>query len=228
MDQCYITQVKVSTAKKPGREMVALQVGASLLHPKNCPKTVAKHLEKAGLPPLRKFAEFQVTKDAVLPAGLRLDVRHFAPGQPIDVVGTSKGHGFTGAMKRWNFRGQPATHGASISHRSIGATGSRQDPGRVFKGKRMAGRWGGTRVTIKNVIVEKIDVLNELLFLHGCIPGVTGSYVLLRDAVSDQTEKLKAPFPTYVHKRGDLKVRWLYRKSNKTDPFGVPTNVVAQ
>lgn len=115
LDHCYVTQSKPELS--PKKQLAAVQLGCSLIHPKNSLKTMTKHLEKAGLPPLRKLAEFPVTPDALLPAGLRMDVRHFAVGQAIDVIGTSKGHGFTGAMVRWNFGGQNATHGTSISHR---------------------------------------------------------------------------------------------------------------
>ena len=212
LDHCFVSSQKLTKSPKG---YFGLQLACSLIHPKNCNKTMTKHLEKANLPPLRKLAEFPVTEDALLPPGLRMDVRHFNVGQTLDVIGTSKGHGFTGAMVRWNFSGQNATHGTSVSHRryvlffiisfyyfSLGATGSRQDPGKVFKGKKMAGRWGHERVTIRGVVIEKMDLWNELIFLHGSIPGVVGSYLLLRDSNTDNKEKFKAPFPTYKHVKG--------------------------
>ena len=165
---------------------------------------------------------------ATVPAGTKLDVRHFAAGQYIDVVGYSKGHGTTGVMKRWNFGGQDAAHGASLSHRSLGATGSRQDPGKVFKGKRMAGRWGNERVTVQNVRVHKIDVWNELLFLHGQVPGVVGGFLQLKDAVKQPASARKAPFPTYFPKPGasDVPPQWIHEEAATVDPFKVPHQVV--
>jgi large subunit ribosomal protein L3 len=138
----------------------------------------------------------------------------------------SKGHGFTGAMKRWNFRGQPASHGVSLAHRSLGATGSRQDPGKVFKGKRMAGRMGHENVTVQNLRVHKLDTWNELIFLVGAVPGVVGSYVKMTDAVKQPQSARKAPFPTYVHHKGDLRHQWIIEGPPKKDPFAVPHHVV--
>lgn len=224
IDHCYVTQVKQELSPAG---FMALQVGCSLLNPKNITKPVKGHLEKAGLPPLRKLAEFPVTPDALIPAGTRLDARHFSVGQYVDVVGLSKGHGYSGPMKRWNFSGQPATHGVSVSHRSHGATGSRQDPGKVFKGKRMAGRWGVERLTVNNLQVYKIDVWNELLFLKGAVPGVSGGYVMLRDAYYKGVRH-EPPFPTYIHKKGDLKNRWIIMKPEKVDPFAPPRHVLPQ
>jgi large subunit ribosomal protein L3 len=129
-------------------------------------------------------------------------------------------------MKRWNFGGQDASHGVSLTHRSLGATGSRQDPGKVFKGKRMAGHWGVETVTVQNVRVHKIDVWNELLFLHGCVPGVVGSYVRMTDAVKQRKSTLKAPFPTYAHSKGDLKQQWIVERATKVDPFAIPHQIV--
>lgn len=237
-----------------------MQVASSLINPTNIAKPQRLHLEKASLPPLRHMVEFPVTKDAIVPAGTKLDVRHFAVGQYLDVQGISyvgrrllftdflnaivcehscvfsticisfqldsKGHGTTGAMKRWGFGGQPASHGVSLTHRSLGATGSRQDPGKVFKGKRMDGRMGVETVTVQNVRVHKIDVWNELLFLHGCVPGVVGSYLRLTDAIKQRKSTLKAPFPTHAHTKGDLKQQWITEKATKKDPFAAPHQVV--
>ena len=142
----------------------------------------------------RKLVEFRVSEDCVLNPGDELSANHFVAGQFVDVVGTSLGKGFAGAMKRHNFAGLEATHGVSVSHRSLGSTGNRQDPGRVFKGKKMAGHLGAERVTVQNLKVVATDTDRGLIMVKGAVPGFEGAYVLIKDAVKKALPK-EAPMP---------------------------------
>ena len=151
-------------------------------------------LAQAKVEPKAKLAEFRVAADAVLEAGATLSAAHFVAGQIVDVTGTTKGKGFAGAMKRWNFSGLEASHGVSISHRSHGSTGNRQDPGKTFKNKKMAGHLGQERVTTQNLEVAAVDAAKGLLMIKGAIPGAKGGYVLVRDAVK-KARHAEAPYP---------------------------------
>ena len=144
-----------------------------------------------------KVVEFRVGADAMLEMGVKLSPAHFLAGQRVDVTGVSKGKGFAGAMKRWNFSGLEASHGVSISHRSHGSTGNRQDPGKTFKNKKMAGHLGVTRITTQNMTVAGVDVEKGLLIIKGAIPGAPGGYVLVRDAVK-RARPADVPFPAGV------------------------------
>ena len=144
--------------------------------------------------PKRKLAEFRVSPDNLIEVGAEITADHFVPGQFVDVTGTSKGKGFAGAMKRWNFGGLRATHGVSVSHRSHGSTGQRQDPGKVFKGKKMAGHLGDERITTQNLIVAKIDTDRGLIMIRGAVPGSKGGWVIVRDAVK-KAAHANAPKP---------------------------------
>ena len=191
----HLDEVRVvarRTADKDGYE--ALQLGIGQAKPKNVTKANRGHFAKAGVQAPRKVVEFRVGADAALEPGTRLSVEHFVKGQKVDVTGTTKGKGFAGAMKRWNFAGLEATHGVSISHRSHGSTGNRQDPGRTFKNKKMAGHLGVERVTTQNLEIAGHDVERGLLLVHGAVPGPKGSYVLVRDAVK-RARHAEAPFP---------------------------------
>ena len=150
---------------------------------KNVTKPMRVHFAKANVTPKAKLAEFRVSEDALLDPGTALSVDHFVVGQYVDVCGTSIGKGFAGAMKRWGFKGLRASHGVSISHRSHGSTGQRQDPGKVFKGKKMAGHMGDVNVTTQNLRVVKTDPERGLIMIRGAVPGAKGGWVLLRDAV---------------------------------------------
>jgi large subunit ribosomal protein L3 len=141
-----------------------------------------------------KLVEFRVSEDAVLEAGATLSAAHFVAGQIVDVCGVSKGKGFAGGMKRWNFRGLEASHGVSVSHRSHGSTGNRQDPGKTFKGKKMAGHLGHERVTTLNLEVAAVDAERGLVMVHGAVPGAKGGWVLVRDAVKRKAHP-DVPFP---------------------------------
>lgn len=166
---------------------MAVQLAAGERKRKNVGKSVLgqySHLEEVNQHPPYLVREFRVTaEDLFPPVGSRIHARHFTPGQNVDVAGISKGKGFQGAMKRHNFGGMPATHGTSKSHRSLGSTGQCQDPGKVFKGKKMAGRMGTDRVTVQNVRVVKVDRGRNLLYIKGSIPGNKGGFVEIKDAV---------------------------------------------
>jgi large subunit ribosomal protein L3 len=175
----------------------ALQIGIGRAKPKNVTKANRGHFAKAGAEAPKKLVEFRTGADAVLEPGAKLTVGHFAKGQKVDVTGTTKGKGFAGAMKRWNFAGLEASHGVSISHRSHGSTGNRQDPGKTFKNKKMAGHLGVERVTTQNLEVAGHDEARGLLLIKGAIPGAKGDYVLVRDAVK-RARHADAPFPAGV------------------------------
>ncbi len=172
----------------------AVQLGWGRAKVKNVSKPNKGHFARAKVEPKAKLAEFRVAEDALLEPGATLSAAHFLVGQKVDVVGTTKGKGFAGAMKRWNFRGLEATHGVSVSHRSHGSTGNRQDPGRTFKNKKMAGHLGQERVTTLNLEVAAVDAERGLLMLKGAVPGAKGGFVLVRDAVK-VPKPAEAPYP---------------------------------
>jgi len=172
----------------------ALQLGIGKAKPKNVTKANRGHFAKAGVEAPLKLTEFRVDAEALVAAGTVLSGAHFVTGQKVDVTGTSKGKGFAGAMKRWNFAGLEASHGVSISHRSHGSTGNRQDPGKTFKNKKMAGHLGVERITTQNLEIAGHDAERGLLLIKGAIPGSAGGYVLVRDAVK-KTRPAEAPFP---------------------------------
>ncbi len=190
VENCQVVAIK--TKEKDGYTAVQLGVGKAKV--KNVSKQMRGHFAKAKVEPKKKLAEFRVPADALLPVGAELSVNHFLPGQYVDVVGTSIGKGFAGAMKRWNFAGLEASHGVSISHRSHGSTGNRQDPGRVFKNKKMAGHLGDARITVQNLTIAAVSEAEGLLLVSGAVPGAEGSYVLVSDAVK-RPSKEKLPFP---------------------------------
>ncbi len=194
----HLDEVRVvarRTAEKDGYD--ALQLGIGQAKAKNVTKANRGHFAKAGVQAPQRVVEFRIGADAALEPGATLSVEHFVKGQKVDVTGTTKGKGFAGAMKRWNFAGLEATHGVSISHRSHGSTGNRQDPGRTFKNKKMAGHLGGERVTTQNLEVAGADLEKGLLLVKGAVPGAKGGYVLVRDAVK-RPRPADAPFPAAV------------------------------
>ena len=178
---------------------VALQLGAGGRKVQRTTKAERGNFAVAKVEPKRKVAEFRVDDDALIPVGAEITAAHFLVGQFVDVVGTTKGRGFTGAMRRWNFGGLRATHGVSISHRSIGSTGGRQDPGRTFKNKKMPGHLGVDRVTTLNLKVVQTDVERGLILVEGAVPGVKGGWITVRDAVKKQ-------LPDGVPKPGKFKL----------------------
>jgi len=161
----------------------ALQLGTGKAKVKNVSKAERGHFAKAKVEPKKKLVEFRVDPGNLIEVGAEITADHFIPGQFVDVTGTTIGRGFTGAMRRWNFGGLRATHGVSVSHRSHGSTGNRQDPGRTFKNKKMAGHYGVEKVTVQNLKVVSVDVDRGLILVRGAVPGHEGGYVLVRDAV---------------------------------------------
>jgi large subunit ribosomal protein L3 len=162
---------------------VALQLGAGVRKAQRANRADRGHFAVAKVEPKRKLAEFRVDEAALIPLGAEITADHFLVGQFVDVTGTSTGKGFAGGMKRWNFSGLRASHGVSISHRSIGSTGGRQDPGKTFKNKKMAGHLGVDRVTTLNLKVMQTDVDRGLIMVEGAVPGVKGGWITVRDAV---------------------------------------------
>ena len=179
----------------------ALQLGAGTRKPSRLTKADRQNFAKAEVEPKRKVVEFRVSPENLIEVGAEITADHFVPGQFVDVTGTNQGKGFQGAMKRWNFGGLRATHGVSVSHRSHGSTGQRQDPGKVFKGKKMAGHMGDERVTTQNLVVVKTDVERGLLMVRGAVPGSKGGWVLVRDAVKKPSHK-DAPVPGAFKSKG--------------------------
>ncbi|HYB11814.1 MAG TPA: 50S ribosomal protein L3 [Alphaproteobacteria bacterium] len=185
------------TEEKDG--YTALQLGLGVAKVKNVSKAERGHFAKAKVEPKRSVFEFRVSADALIDVGAELTADHFLAGQFVDVTGTTIGKGFAGAMKRWNFGGLRASHGVSISHRSHGSTGNRQDPGKTFKNKKMAGHMGDRRRTTQNLKVVATDVARGLVMVEGAVPGAEGGYVLVRDAVKRKAPK-ELPFPGAVRK----------------------------
>ncbi|SFV32960.1 large subunit ribosomal protein L3 [Devosia crocina] len=177
------------TVEKDG--YVALQLGAGQAKAKNVSKAERGQYAVAKVEPKRHVAEFRVDAENLIEVGATLKADHFAEGQLVDVTGTSIGKGFAGGMKRWNFGGLRASHGVSVSHRSIGSTGGRQDPGKTFKNKKMPGHMGDRRITTQNVKVVKTDVERGLILIQGSVPGAKGAWIMVKDAV-------KKPAPANV------------------------------
>src|SRR5262245_45139798 len=178
---------------------VALQLGAGVRKVQSTTRADRGHFAVAKVEPKRKLAEFRVDEDALIPIGAEITADHFVVGQFVDVTGTSTGKGWAGPMKRWNFAGLRASHGVSISHRSHGSTGGRQDPGKTFKNKKMAGHLGVERVTTLNLKVRQTDVARGLILVEGAVPGVKGGWIMVRDAV-------KKKLPSGVPKPGKFKL----------------------
>ena len=190
LDNCQV--VGHRTAEKNG--YVALQLGAGSRKVKNVTKAMRGNFAVAKVEPKRKVAEFRVSQDALIPVGAEIQADHFVVGQFVDVTGTSVGKGFAGGIKRWNFGGLRATHGVSVSHRSIGSTGGRQDPGKTFKNKKMPGHMGVDRITTLNLRVVQTDVARGLILVEGAVPGSKGGWIAVRDAVKKALPK-DAPNP---------------------------------
>src|SRR5438034_10230111 len=191
-------QVVAHRTKEKGG-YVALQLGSGGRKVKNVSKAERGHFAVAKVEPKRKLAEFRVSEDGLIPVGAEITADHFVVGQYVDVTGTSIGKGFAGAMKRWNFAGLRASHGVSISHRSHGSTGGRQDPGKTFKNNKMAGHLGVARVTTLNLKVVQTDVERGLILVESAVPGNKGGWITVRDAV-------KKPLPKEAPKPGKFKV----------------------
>lgn len=191
----HLDEVQVVQQRTQERDgYTALQLGWGTAKVKNVTQPNKGHFAAAKVEPKRKLVEFRVSEDALVETGAYLSADHFVVGQKVDVCGISKGKGFAGAMKRWNFAGLEASHGVSISHRSHGSTGNRQDPGKTFKNKKMAGHLGQERITTLNLEIAHVDAEKGLLFVKGAVPGSKESYVLVRDAIKKDRNPA-APYP---------------------------------
>ena len=193
VDTCQV--VSTRSVEKDG--YTAVQIGVGSAKVKNVAKAQRATYAAAKVEPKKKLAEFRVTPENILEVGVELSVEHFISGQFVDITGTTIGKGFAGGMKRHNFRGLEATHGVSVSHRSHGSTGQRQDPGKVFKGKKMAGHMGDVQVTTQNLKVVCTDAERGLILIKGSVPGAEGSWVLVKDAVKRKLPE-GVPFPAAV------------------------------
>ena len=190
VDNCQVVAHK--TTEKHGYS--ALQLGVGTPKIKRLSAAQRGHFAAQKVEPKRKVQEFRVTADNLIAVGAEITVDHFVPGQFVDVTGTSMGKGFAGGMKRWNFAGLRATHGVSVSHRSIGSTGNRQDPGKVFKNKKMPGHLGAERVTTQSLQIVVADPERGVLMIKGAVPGSEGGWVLIKDAVKRKAPE-GLPFP---------------------------------
>src|ERR1700676_1609624 len=198
IDNCQV--VAQRTQDKDG--YTALQLGVGTAKVKNVTKPQRGHFAKAKVEPKARLAEFRVSEDALVAVGAEITAAHFVAGQYVDVVGTSIGKGFAGGIKRHNFHGLRATHGVSVSHRSLGSTGQRQDPGKTFKNKKMAGHLGAERVTTQSLEIVAADSERGILMIKGSVPGSEGGWVLVKDAVKRKAPE-GLPFPAALRSSGE-------------------------
>jgi len=216
VDRCQVIQVK--TPETDG--YYALQLGAGERNYKRVLKPEIGHYMRAGTPAKRILKEFHVSADNLLPVGFQLSARHFTPGQYVDVAGTSAGKGFQGTIVKFGFKMQPATHGNSRSHRMLGSTGQRQDPGRVYKNRKMPGRMGGDKTTAQSLLVYKIDAPRALIYIKGSIPGKAGSYCFIKDAWRKKLHNEDyLNCPTFLPKPGQKYAQEIVMSARETDPF---------
>jgi len=193
-----LENVQVVARKEAGRDgYTALQLGAGTAKVKNVGKPQRGHFGKAEVEPKARVAEFVVAEDALLDVGAEITADHFVAGQYVDIQGSTQGKGFQGGMKRWGFGGMRATHGVSVSHRALGSTGQRQDPGRVFKNKKMAGHMGAKNRTQQNLEIVRTDLERGLLFVKGSVPGHKGGWLLVKDSVKVPRPE-GAPYPAGI------------------------------
>ena len=199
----HLDEVQVVDARTQERDgYTAVQLGWGTAKVKNVTNPNKGHYARVKVEPKKKLREFRVSTDALLEAGQYLTAAHFVAGQKVDVCGVTKGKGFAGAMKRWNFRGLEASHGVSVSHRSHGSTGNRQDPGKTFKNKKMAGHLGTERVTTLNMEIAAVDADRGLIMVRGAVPGSKGEFVTIRDAVK-KARPADAPYPASIRAAAD-------------------------
>ena len=200
----HLDQVQVVDTRTEERDgYTAVQLGWGKAKVKNVTQPNKGHYARVKVEPKARLTEFRVAPDALLESGQILTAAHFVVGQKVDVCGITKGKGFAGAMKRWNFRGLEASHGVSVSHRSHGSTGNRQDPGKTFKNKKMAGHLGVERVTTLNVEVAGIDAEKGLIMVRGAVPGSKGEFVRIRDAIK-RARPADVPYPASILAAPDL------------------------
>ena len=219
MEDTHVLSTK--TLEKDG--YVAVQLGFGIKKAKHTSKPLRGIFSKSKVEPKEKIAEFRVSEDALLNVGDKLGVNHYVPGQKVDVIGISQGKGFSGSMKRHNFGGMQASHGVSISHRAHGSTGNSQDPGRTWKGKKMAGQYGNVKITTQNLTVVKLIQNDNLILVEGSVPGSKNGLVMLRDAVKVKVPE-SAPFPAGLHSNNETNE--LDNQSVKTEDndFGSKTD----
>jgi large subunit ribosomal protein L3 len=198
IDGCQV----VAHRTKDQNGYTSMQLGIGRAKVKNVPKAERERFARAQVEPKMKLAEFRVNEDGLIPVGAEITADHFVAGQFVDVTGTTTGKGFAGPMKKWNFGGLRATHGVSVSHRSHGSTGGRQDPGKTFKNKKMAGHMGVERVTTLNLRVVQTDVERGLILVEGAVPGTAGGWIYVRDAVKKALPK-DAPKPGKFRVKGE-------------------------
>jgi len=212
----------VSTRSMDKDGYIAVQLGFGSRKVKHTTKPMRGHFAKANVEPKERLAEFVVSEDALLSVGDKLSVSHYVVGQKVDVVGTSQGKGFAGSMKRHNFGGMSASHGVSVSHRAHGSTGNSQDPGRVWKGKKMAGQMGNVRVTTQNLTVVKLIEDENLILVQGSVPGSKNGIILLSDAYKIKLPET-APYPAgLISKDSDVTVKAVIKDNNnvKSEKLG--------
>jgi large subunit ribosomal protein L3 len=198
LEDCQVVQVR--ELERDG--YVALQLGAGTAKQKNVAKPQREHFAKASVPLKMRLCEFRVADDAVVAVGSTIAASHFVPGQLVDVAGHTQGKGFAGGMKRWGFGGMRATHGVSISHRALGSTGQRQDPGKVFKNKKMAGQMGDRQRTQQNLEVVRVDDERGLIFVKGSVPGAKNTWLTVKDA-EKVDRHAEAPYPAALKGAND-------------------------
>lgn len=201
MENCQV--VAQRTQEKNGYD--AVQLGVGLAKVKNTPKAMRGHFAAVSVEPKAKLAEFRVSPDNLIDVGAEITAEHFVPGQKVDVTGTSVGKGFQGVVKRHNFGTGRATHGNSLSHRIHGSTGQNQNPGKVFKGKKMAGHMGNTRVTTQNLEIVSTDVERGLIMVRGAVPGSKGTWIMVRDALKASLPE-NAPVPAAIRTSGSAQM----------------------
>jgi len=210
LDECQVLQQK----RMETDGYTALQLGVGEAKARRVNIVTAGQYKLSGAKPKRNVQEFLVSPDALLEPGTKISALHFVPGQLVDVCGISKGKGFQGVMKRHNFKGGRATHGTSLAHRVPGSTGMRQDPGKVFKNKKMPGRMGGERKTTQNLFVLKVDAARDLVYVRGAVPGNAGVFVRIVDAVKGPFAPSPLPIPTFT---GDTKGEAVFAPMSLTD-----------
>ena len=200
----HLDELQVVDSRTQERDgYTAVQLGWGKAKIKNVTDPNKGHFARVKVEPKKKLREFRVSPDALLESGQFLTVAHFVVGQKVDVCGVTKGKGFAGGMKRWNFRGLEASHGVSVSHRSHGSTGNRQDPGKTFKNKKMAGHTGVERVTTLNIEVAAVDEARGLIMVRGAVPGSKGEFVSIRDAVK-KARPAEAPYPASIRAAAEV------------------------
>jgi len=203
-----LEDVQVIARREMDRDgYTAVQLGAGKAKAKNVAKPQRGAFGKAEVEPKAKVVEFRVAEDALLDVGATISADHFVAGQLVDIQGVTQGKGFAGAMKRWNFKGLRATHGVSVSHRSHGSTGNRQDPGRVFKNKKMAGHMGARNRTQQNLEIVRTDAARGLIFVKGSVPGSKGGWLAITDAIKvSRNENVPYPAGLFVKNAPEVEV----------------------